>query len=61
MKKLSFNELKENTKYIATDKDGRKYEATYVNKYAPGGVVFCVYPSYTSDGTENELLYFEEV
>lgn len=53
-------ELKENVNYIATDKDGNKYPASYVNKYVPGGVVFCVYPAYTKDGEKNDLINFEE-
>ena len=56
--------LKENLidgkSYIATDKEGNKYTGTFVDKYIPGGVFFCVFPAYCSDGNKNELVSFEE-
>lgn len=58
---MKASELKEGRDYIATDKDGNKYPATYVNKYTPEGVVFCVYPAFTRSGEKNDLMYFEEV
>lgn len=56
---LGFKDLVPDTNYLAIDKDGRKYEAVYCEDY--GGVVFCVYPSFTSDGQPNDLIGYEEV
>lgn len=60
MKITKISELKEGREYIATDKDGNKHPAQYVNDYAPGGIVFCVYPAFTANGEKNNLIYFEE-
>lgn len=45
---LTHDDLKENVKYWAVCSDGKKREAAFVNKYIPGGVVFCVYPDYVT-------------
>ena len=52
--------LQDGKDYIATALDGEKYKGTFVNKYVPGGIFFCCYPRYLSDGvTKNELVSFE--
>ena len=58
---MKYSELIPNREYIAIDKDGREYRGVYVNDYLPGGVFYCVYPAYTMDGKENDLVDFREI
>lgn len=57
---MKFDDLKDGVTYIATDKDGMKYEGVYKANYLPGGVFFCCYPARTLSGEENDLVSFEE-